>query len=122
MSQLPSPPVFMVQDNPDLDPQFLGRLTIAFEDLHNAVGQTPDTADLADKPFITPASGAAAVELKNPLTSRPTHVIVTNVRRADGAALTAVFSWTWTMKSAFVVVSFIGLPASTKCFLTAKVE
>jgi hypothetical protein len=120
--KLPSPPVFTVQDNPDLDPQFLGRLTTAFEDLHDTVNQVPESSDLADRPFVTPASGPASVELKNPLTGKPTHVIVSNVVRADGAALTAPWSPSWSMKSGVIVVSIVGLPASTKCLLTAKVE
>lgn len=120
--KLPSPPVFTAQDNPDLDPNFLGQLTVAFEDLHDTVGLVPESSDLTDKPFLTPASGPATIELKNPLASKPTHVIVSNVVRADGAALTAAWSSTWTMKNGAIVVSIVGLPASTKCFLTAKVE
>ena len=122
MTTLPSPPVFSVQDNPDLDPKFLGRLSDEFDVLHNALGAVPDSSSLADLPFLTPASGNATVELKNPLSTKPAHVFVSNVQRADGAAITAAWAWNWTMKSSLIVVTFIGLAASTKFLLTAKVE
>lgn len=119
---LPSPLVFSPEDNPDLDPKFLDQLNQSFDALHDNLGAVATSDDLVDKPFLTPASGNADVQAKNPLAQKPVHVQVTNVRRDDGAAITSPYSTTWMMKSDLIVVSFIGLAASTKFFFTARVE
>lgn len=118
--KLNSPPVFRAEEYPDVPGKFLQVVNGALRDLYNVVAAIPERGATLGKVFTTPASGNAEVEVALTLDRRPQHVVVTDVEREDGSALTSAWSWQWSLKESSIVVSFIGLPASTKCRFSAE--
>lgn len=70
-----------------------------------------------DKTFTTAATVGATWPLafRNALPTKPKHVWVTSLRRADGAALSAAYSMTWDLAGdGGLRLTFQGLDASTE--------
>lgn len=117
---IPAPPVFRPEDFPDEDPNLLALLTRGFQQLNDGVAGVPETGSAVDKVFTTNASGNTDVQVAVQTSARPTHLSVTDVFRDDGQPLTAAFSNTWTLTNGGIVVTFIGLPASTKMHFSVE--
>lgn len=112
--RLPSPPVFIADDFPDVPVPMLEKLSRSFQDLHDALALVPDVAEALNKFVTSGADGRGTLELKNPLATSPSHVDVTLVRNDDAPDTAVPWASTWRMVGGSVRVSFVGLTASTK--------
>jgi len=111
---LPSPPSLRVEDFPDVPPALLSVLNQAFLAIYDAVSVVPELGEAVDLTFMSAASGNSSAEVKITTSSRPQHVKVTMLRRDDGTDLTSPWSFTWSLGTGTVKLSFQGLPASVK--------
>lgn len=120
--KLQGAPTFSPEDYPDTPPQLLQRLTETFDELYAALGNVPESVPLAGKTFTTDGSGAAYLDVKNPLAQRPVDVRIGELRPEDGSPIAAVQSATWFMASEGIRLLFVGLSVSTKYVCTVVVR
>lgn len=112
---LPSPLQFRAADYPELPARFLEVLNRGLRVLTEVIARVPELGQAEDVSFMSAASGNSLAEVKIATANRPKHVQVTMLRRNDGADITAVWSFTWSLSASTIKLSFQGLPVSVKC-------
>lgn len=122
---LPSLPSFRAEAFPGA-PEWLARLlaliNTALRPLHLALSRLPELAIIEDRTFTTEASGSVFVDLKNPLSSKPRCVQLGKLAAVDATAISAPFTFTWSMTGTQIRVLFTGLGASTKYLFSVTVQ
>ncbi len=90
--------------------------------LYNAVASVPESASSVDQPGLHDERDRQH-RRRASLCRRPhdlPHLKVTDCHRDDGQPLTAAYSNTWKLTDSSIVVTFIGLPASTKMYFSVE--